>query len=786
MIGRVISHYRILEKLGEGGMGIVYRAIDTKLNRTVALKFLPPGLTHDTESRNRFIQEAQAASALQHNHICTVHDIDQTDDGHMFIAMDLYEGETLKKKLEKGIPLPEEALRIALQIAGGLARAHEKGIVHRDIKPANILVTEDGTVKILDFGLAKLGGGAMLTKAGTTLGTAAYMSPEQTRGEDVDPRTDIWSLGVILYQMLAGRLPFHAEHDQAIIYAIQNSDPARPLNIPEGCQEILNKALQKTPETRYQHANELIADLRRVLGVGDAGAGGNARRLGSTRRTALLYGIGAAAIALLALGIFLYRHGVDRSGITGNDAPVLRRLAVLPFANLRSNPDTDFLGFALADQIIGNLSYVKTLLVRPSTAIRKYQTGTLDLAAAGRDLNVDLVLTGNYMKEANLIRLSLELVDIHTNAIVWREAIQEEYENAFKLEDTVARRVVDGLRVQFSAEELHQMQADVPRSPLAYEYYLRGISYPVSADGNQRAVTMLRSSISLDSTYAPAFSELGYRLHQGATYTRGHPVSLREAETAYRRALSLNGSLQNAYGGLISIYTESGATDKAYETAKKALAINPMSPDAHFYLGYIFRYAGFLEKARDEMEKAVSLDPGNPKFRSIGVTYLYLGDYEKALRGLERDSASTFSLAWTASTYFQMHQFDRALPILNRVIEREPRSSFGSFCTSMKLFIEKKDQEIRERLRGEEQLTVLDGENWYDIAWSYGLLGDSDGAARLLLRAVDGGFFNYPLMLRDPVFEAVRGSAPFQRALAAARAKYEAFKEKYPELRDQK
>jgi serine/threonine protein kinase len=268
MIGQTISHYKILEKLGGGGMGIVYKAEDTKLKRMVALKFLPPHVSLDNEVKERFMHEAQAASALDHNNICTIYEIGESEDGQMYMAMALYEGETLQDKIERG-PLPlEEALNIAAQIGEGLAKAHEKEIVHRDIKPANIMITSDGVAKILDFGLAKLSGRTKLTKEGTTLGTVAYMSPEQVRGEPVDKRTDIWALGVILYEMIAGKSPFEADYEQAIMYSIMNEEP-EPISgdVPEELQNVISGALEKDPEKRFQSVDQIVSQLKKMQGI---------------------------------------------------------------------------------------------------------------------------------------------------------------------------------------------------------------------------------------------------------------------------------------------------------------------------------------------------------------------------------------------------------------------------------------------------------------------------------------------------------------------------------------
>lgn len=780
----MISHYRIIELIGEGGMGVVFRAEDTQLRRMVALKFLPPELSREPEARDRFVQEAQSASALQHNNICTVHEIGRTDDGQMFIVMDLYHGETLKERIERGPLAIEEATDIAIQIGLGLARAHERGVVHRDIKPANIFLTDDGTVKILDFGLAKLGAGGALTKIGTTLGTVAYMSPEQTRGEEADRRTDIWSLGVILYQMLTSRLPFIADHEQAVIYLIQNADLPSAAAVPTECRRVLTKALQKDPNARYQQVSKLVEDLRtlrRVSAPGEPAGSVRASRAPSGRKLALYAG-GALSLTLLVAAVFFLRRDSGTSDMVNTGVPALRRIAVLPLTNLRSDPQTDFLGFALADQIIGNLAYVRTLIVRPASAIRKYQTETVDLAAAGQALNVDLVLAGNYLKESNVIRLSLELVDIRTNVVLWREAMQEKYENAFTLQDTVARRVADGLRVHFSPEELDQMQADVPRNPLAYEYYLRGISNPASEEGNQRAVAMFRSSIALDSTFAPSFGELGYRLHQIAAYTAGQGKLAAEAESALLKALALNERSLMAAGNLASLYTDLGRTEQAYQTVKRILAINPDSPEGHFFLGYVYRYVGFLDRAEQEMARAVRLDPNNPRFRSVGITYVYLRKYQQALEGFDLDSTSSFSLAWKAQTYQLTGQSDLALLHAHRVLLLERESQLGQFCEAIKLYIEGRSDLLNALMRERESSNAIDGEIWYNLSEHFGMINDKGGAARSLHKAIEGGFFNYPLMLRDPSFNGMRGDPEFERVVAMARTKYEAFKERNPEL----
>ncbi len=377
MIGQTISHYRILEKLGGGGMGVVYKAEDTKLKRTVALKFLPPDLTRDPEAKERFIHEAQAASALDHNNICNIHEIGETDDGQLFIAMACYEGETLKKKIEhEQLPM-DKAIDIAIQIAQGLQEAHEHGIVHRDIKPANIIITNDGVAKILDFGLAKFAGQAKLTKTGSTVGTAAYMSPEQARGLDVDHRTDIWSLGVVLFEMLTGKLPFRGDHEAAMLYTIVHEEPAQVLehrlDIPVGLALTVSRALQKEPKERYQSMRELFNDLKSV----------------STP------------------GIQLPKQE--------------KSIVVLPFDNLSPDPDQEYFSDGLTEEIISDLSNVRALRVISRSSAMTFKGTKKKIPDIAREVNVQYVLEGSVRKAGNSLRITAQLLDAQKDAHLWAE-----------------------------------------------------------------------------------------------------------------------------------------------------------------------------------------------------------------------------------------------------------------------------------------------------------------------------------------------------------------------------
>ena len=781
MIGKTISHYKIIEKLGEGGMGVVYKAEDTKLDRFVALKFLPQHLSQADEEKKRFIHEAKAASALDHPNICTIHEIDETEDGQMFIAMACYEGESLKEKIEHGPLTIEEAIDVATQISQGLAKAHSKEIIHRDIKPANLLITEDDTVKIVDFGLAKLAGRTMLTKEGTTLGTASYMSPEQTQGTEVDRRTDIWALGVVLYEMLTGKQPFAGDYEQAVMYSIMNEDP-EPVTglrtgVPMELERIVNKALKKSPADRYQSLDEMLVDLKAVRA--EPAAGKDRALPKQSSKAPLRVGLFFLATLLVASGIFYWwQTSSDSQG----PAPVsVQRLAVLPFINIRQDPETDFLGFALADQIIGSLSYLQNILVRPSSSIRPYQDQTLDRQTAGADLRVDLILTGNYLKEANTIRLNVELIDVDANEMIWREAIEVEYVNAFALQDIVSEKVIERLKLQFSQDERARMQSDVSQNPLAYEYYLRAIASPSTTAGDLLAIEMLKNSIQLDSSYAPAFSELGWRRQQYGNYRLVGVQEISKAEQAYQRALSLNNELLTTLWYLSALYTETDRAEKGVELARKMLTINPHNAQAHFALGYVYRYAGMLEESEKEYDRALAIDPGNRRFRSAGITYDCLGKYEKAIQACNLDKGSSFALVTIARIFYRQGKMQKAIATCNTLLTQEQAgvSTFSFFSTAIRALAESETETARTAMTELEQAHPADAEIWFLIAEIYGLIGDAVSTARTLEEAVNRGYFNYPWMVSDSFFDGVRSAPEFQRVLEMAKVRHEAFKEKF-------
>jgi len=509
MIGHTISHYRITEKLGEGGMGVVYKAEDTKLGRTVALKFLPPELTRDDEAKKRFIQEARAASALDHPNICNIHEIDETNEGQIFIAMACYEGESLQAMIRGGRLDLGRAIEIASQVARGLSKAHEKGIVHRDVKPANIFVTEDGLAKILDFGLAKLATQTRLTRAGTTVGTVMYMSPEQTSGKAVDERSDIWSLGVVLYEMVTGEPPFGGEHEQAIIYSILNQAP-EPVGrlvpeAPKDLERILARALAKDPAARYQHMSDLGADLELVKITLPRRTLSRAAPAARVPRRNLCIAL-AAVVVIAALVLFLGRPFFSKP----HEQPITS-LAVLPFQNMSADPSQEYFSDGMTEAIIKELSQIKALRVISRTSIMRYKRTDETLPEIARELGVDAVVEGSVLKADHDVRITAQLIAAHPEKHLWAEDFTRTLENVLVLQSEVAQAIAREIKVAVTPVEQARLAHVRVVNPDAHEAYLKGnyfFSRGTPPDW-YKSIQYFQQAIDKDSSYALAYAGIG-------------------------------------------------------------------------------------------------------------------------------------------------------------------------------------------------------------------------------------------------------------------------------------
>lgn len=647
MIGRTISRYRILEELGRGGMGIVYRAEDTTLHRDVALKFLPPHISTSKEERVRFMTEAQAAAVLSHPNITHINTVEEAE-GQVFIVMELVEGVELKQAVENG-PLPvHEAVRIGRDIASGLQAAHDRGVIHRDIKSSNIMLTPDGQVKIMDFGLAKVQGGAQVTKVGTTVGTAAYMSPEQARGDEIDERTDIWSIGVVLYEMLSGRVPFRSDYEQAAIYSILNEEPedlsSLRNDLPRNVSEAVKRALRKDPAERFPSARELQRALETEQSQTSAP---DARQEPHMRKRVShsMIATAAALVTIIVLAMFLIPES------SGYDS-----LAVLPFENVGGDEGTEYLSDGITESLISSLSGLPELRVMSRNSVFRFKGTSADPKGIGEELNVGAVLSGRVQQRGGDLIVSVELIDVSDNSQLWGAQYTRAASGILAMQEEITQEISRNLRLRLGDQDADKVSRRPTENSEAYQLYLKGRYFwnKRTVDGARKAKDYFNQAVEKDPGYSLAYAGLADAYIILGGYNALSPAdAFPAAKAAAERALSIDPSLAEAHASIGDIEIHYGWDwDRADRELRRAIEKDPGYATAHHWYGEYLFAVGRHDEGIEIAKRARELDPLSPIISTyVGWNYFMARNYVAAKAEYEKTIALSPDFPWVRMRY---------------------------------------------------------------------------------------------------------------------------------------
>jgi serine/threonine-protein kinase len=803
MIGQTLGSYKITQKIGAGGQGTVYKATDTKLGRTVVIKVLPPELTAKDTNLKRFDREARLASSLDHPNICTIFDLGKASGLH-YIAMQWVAGRNVRQ-LVNGRPLElESALRIAIQVADALAAAHARGIIHRDIKSGNVMVTDSGQVKVLDFGLAKLldeneaqTSGihrTELTEIGVPYGTATYAAPEQARGDRVDARADIFSTGVLLYEMLTGSWPFRGKTTVDVRHAVIYDQPkslaeARPGPTPARLQQILDKAMAKDPRDRYQKIAELRDEMRKILQQVSTGeqfevAAAPARHLGGSspvsRAMRWLKRLKGVEVQTSApqLTSKPASESLEASFTTMTDREK-KSLAVLPFKNLNNDPASSFYEFSLADAVITELARIRSLVVRPSSVMSKYQGQAVDPADVGRELNVDAVLSAGFIHVGERFRVNAQLLDVRSGEIIWSDRVDASADDVITVQDEITKRIVDGLRLELSPDEQAGLGQPKTVNAEAYDEFLRGrdrfarfIFRTVAAEDCDAAIAHFTRAIELDRDFALAYDGLGAchvnRVFKGL----GGAEDFEQAEAAFNRALAIDPNIIEARMLMVFVLLWRGQKQKVREEVARMRREAPNEAVVHFVKATLHRLDGEYDRALRSYDRLVHLDPAAFVVVSYNraLIFLYQGKFEDAQKELDRAASvepnNPLLRTFRALTMYYTKHVDEAEKLLREVLEQNPNlhgvRPFLAMCLSRR----GKHQEARAEL---SEAVMRNAEVDPDIAYAvgsvYAIEGDRDQAFEWLGRSVALGNGNKPCFEGDPNLKALREDPRFAELL---------------------